>query len=87
MVRRPRMLTAGLVLLLILTSFVSPLSYVPNPLGTYWLIVGGYRYDPHSPFVNRFATLGTPDPTPFLAEKLDRLLGATGLDPLDPGAR
>ncbi len=83
MMRRPRAAMLGLVLLA-LVSFVSPFSYLPNPLGLYHLAFGGYRYDPHSPFVNRFATLATPDPTPTLVPKLDRLLGLTGLDPLDP---
>jgi len=54
------------------------------PLGLYHLVFGGYRYDPHSPFVNRFATLRAPDPTPTLTPKLERLIGLTGLDPLDP---
>lgn len=67
-----------------LTNFVAPFSYLPNPRGIYHLLTGNYRYDPHSPFVNRFATLKTPDPTPALAPKLERLLGLTGLDPLDP---
>lgn len=78
-----RALAAGL-LALVLFSFVSPFSYAPNPLGLHYLLRGNYRYDPHSPFVNRFATLGTPDPTSALTAKLDRLLGQTGLDPLDP---
>lgn len=69
---------------LFLTNFVSPFSYLPNPRGAYHLLVGGYHYDPHSLFVNRFATLKTPDPTPALVPKLERLLGLTGLDPLDP---
>jgi len=83
MLRRPRALAAGLALLL-LASFVSPFSYLPNPVGLYYLVFGGYRYDPRSPFVNRFATLATPDPTPTLTPQLERLLGLTGLDPLDP---
>lgn len=81
--RRPWVVVVGLALLA-LVSFVSPFSYLPNPFGLHYLLVGGYRYDPHSPFVNRFATLMTHDPTPALTTKLDRLLGLTGLDPLDP---
>ncbi len=81
--RRPWVMALGSVLLL-LVSFVSPFSYLPNPLGLYHLVSGGYRYDPHSPLVNRFATLATPDPTPTLTPKLQRLIGLTGLDPLDP---
>ncbi len=83
MLRQPRALAAGLGLLL-LASFVSPFSYLPNPLGLYYLVFGGYRYDPRSPFVDRFATLATPDSTPTLTPQLERLLGLTGLDPLDP---
>lgn len=80
----PRWLIPSLVsLLLLLTTFVSPFSYLPNPLGFYYQAVGGYRFDPRSPFVNRFATLGN-DPTPALRARLDALLGQTGLDPLDP---
>lgn len=74
------------LLLLALTAagFVSPLSYVPNPVGLYYVISGEYRYNPQSHFVNRFATLGARDPTEKLAPQLDQLLGQTGLDPLDP---
>ena len=76
------------VLLLIgalLVSFVPPFSYLPNPLGAYYLVRGGYRYDPRLPLVNRFATLGA-DPAPLVAGRLERLIGQTGLDPLDPNA-
>ncbi|KPV47734.1 hypothetical protein SE17_41860, partial [Kouleothrix aurantiaca] len=80
--RLPRMRRwlAALVAL-VLVSFVPPFSYLPTPLGAYYL-VRGYSYDPRKPFVNRFATLGT-DPVPLVAARLDQLIGKTGLDPLD----
>lgn len=73
-----------LVVGLLLVSFVSPFSYLPNPLGVAYLILGGYTYDARLPFlVNRFAALqGNVEVA--LAARLDGLLGATGLDPLDP---
>lgn len=70
-------------IVLLLVTFVAPFSYLPNPLGLYYLIKGGYRYTPHSIFVNRFATLYR-DPTLAISTKLNQLVGATGLDPLDP---
>jgi len=69
----------------LLISFVPPFSYLPNPLGAYYLVRGGYRYDPRVPLLNGFATLGT-DPTPLVRARLDRLIGQTGLDPLDSNA-
>jgi Tol biopolymer transport system component len=68
--------------ILLLITFVAPFSYLPNPLGLYYLINGGYRYNPYSIFVNRFATRYS-DPTESISTKLNKLLGATGLDPLD----
>lgn len=67
----------------VLVSFVAPFSYLPNPLGAYFLLAGGYQYDPRLPFFNGFATLG-PDPAPLVSTRLDQLIGQTGLDPLDP---
>ena len=67
----------------VLVSFVAPFSYLPNPLGAYYLLSGGYQYDPRLPFFNGFATLG-PDPAPLVIARLDQLIGQTGLDPLDP---
>lgn len=69
---------------LLLVSFVAPYSALPNPLGAYYLLAGGYRYDPHSPFVNRFATLWDGDPSALVSARLDLLIGQTGLAPLDP---
>jgi hypothetical protein len=67
----------------LLVSFVAPFSYLPNPLGAYYLISGGYYYAPYLPLVNGFATLG-PDPAPLVSARLEQLIGQTGLDPLDP---
>src|SRR6266511_3591709 len=68
---------------LLLISFVAPFSYLPNPLGLAYMLAGSYSYQPGVPLVNGFATLGA-DPAPLLRERLDRLIGQTGLDPLDP---
>lgn len=81
MKRRYKALLGCITLFLI--TFVAPFSYLPNPLGLYYLIQGGYRYRPYSILVNRFATLYS-DPTESISAKLNQLLGATGLDPLDP---
>lgn len=70
---------------LLLISFVAPFSALPNPLGAYYLLAGGYRYDPRQPLFNRFATLRDGDPIPLVAARLDQLLGQVGLAPLDPG--
>lgn len=70
------------VIALGLISFVPPFSYVPNPAGIVWAILGNYTYDPRLPFVNRFIIAG--DPTAQLCPLLDGLIGQTGLDPLDP---
>ncbi len=83
-VRRKRAVVGFIALLVCVTSFVSPLSYLPNPPGVYRLAVGDYDFDPSSPWVNRFATLLSPDPRPLLTRRLDQLIGETGLDPLDP---
>ncbi|MDO8673869.1 MAG: hypothetical protein Q7O66_20860 [Dehalococcoidia bacterium] len=78
---RSRLILAGVGVVLILTSFIQPFTYVPNVLGAYYIFSGGYDYDPRSPFVNRFASGGPPEAT--LRPQLERLIGATGLDPLD----
>ena len=71
---------------LFLVSFVSPFSYLPNPLGVYYLVAGGYSYDPRMPLLaNGFALLRG-DVNAALRAKLDGLIGSTGLDPLDPNA-
>lgn len=70
-----------LAVALALITFLPPFSYLPNPAGILWGIVG-YSYDPRLPFVNRF--LVAEDPTPALRATLDALRGQTGLDPLDP---
>lgn len=67
-----------------LVSFVSPCSALPNPLGAYYLLAGGYRYDPASVFVNRFATLWDGNPSALVTARLTQLIGQTGLTPLDP---
>ncbi len=66
----------------LLFSYIPPLTLVPNPLGLFWRVVGGYGYDPNLPFKNLFVVSG--DPTAKLRPHLDRLIGQTGLDPLDP---
>ncbi len=82
--RRPRRhKIIGYALLgLLLITLVPPFSYVPDPMGLVWAQVGGHRYDPRLPFVNRFVISG--DPTATLRPYLDGLVGQTGLDPLDP---
>lgn len=67
---------------LALVSFVAPFSYLPNPLGMYYLMRGGYRFQPNTWLMNGFATIGT-NPAPLVAARLDQLIGQTGLDPLD----
>jgi hypothetical protein len=79
--RRGRGLLLAAALLLV--SFVAPFSYLPNPLGLAYMLAGSYTYRPDVPLVNGFATLGA-DPVPLVRERLDRLIGQTGLDPLDP---
>lgn len=74
-------LTTAFVLLI---SFIAPFSALPNPLGIYFLIAGGYRYDPRTPFYNVFAASLDGDPIPLVTARLDALVGKTGLDPLDP---
>lgn len=68
---------------LLLISCISPFSYLPNPVGLYYRLVGGYHYNPDSLFINRFATINR-DPTTVLIAQLDQLIGHTGLDPLHP---
>lgn len=83
--RNRRIVLAAMVFLLLTPlGFIAPLSYVPNPLGLYYLISGGYEYQPDSRAINRFALLGSVDPQAKLIPQLDALLGKTGLDPLDP---
>jgi Tol biopolymer transport system component len=65
-----------------LITFVTPFSYLPNPIGLYWAWAGDYAYDPRLPFINRFVVAG--DPEAQLRPFLDGLIGQTGLDPLDP---
>ncbi|NOK61575.1 MAG: hypothetical protein GFH27_549311n18 [Chloroflexi bacterium AL-W] len=72
-----------ILVILLLVSFVSPFSYVPNPLGLYYRLTGEYSYDPHSLLVNRFVTINR-DPTAVLTSQLDQLIGQIGLDPLHP---
>ncbi len=74
-------LAAAVVLLI---SFVAPFSALPNPLGLYYLVAGGYRYDPRTPLYNVFVASLDGDPIPLVTARLDALIGATGLDPLDP---
>jgi hypothetical protein len=82
--RRPRRqaVWGGALLFLALTAYLPPFSYLPDPLGLYWGLFGGHRYDPRLPFANRFVTRD--DPTARLRPYLDGLIGQTGLDPLDP---
>lgn len=55
-----------------LVSFVPPFSYLPNPAGLVWAMLGNYTYDPRLPFANRFVIAG--DPTARLRPLLDRLV-------------
>jgi hypothetical protein len=66
----------------LLTSYVPPLSAVPNPAGVYYRLRGGYSYDPHLPFRNLFVVAGQPEEQ--LRPHLDALIGQVGLSPLDP---
>ncbi|MCU0491152.1 MAG: hypothetical protein MUD01_06175 [Chloroflexaceae bacterium] len=70
--------------LLLLVSFVSPFSSLPNPLGLYYIMRGGYYYDPASSLLNRFAILPDGEVTPPVTARLEQLIGKTGLEPLDP---
>lgn len=65
-----------------LISFVPPFSALPNPLGVYWRLTNSYTYDPRLPFRNTFVLAG--DPAAVLRPTLDKLIGQTGLSPLDP---
>jgi hypothetical protein len=74
---------AGAILAgLLLTTYIPPLSAIPNPVGLFWRFAGGYSYDPNLPFRNSFVINGSPDR--LLAPRLAVLLGAVGLSPLDP---
>lgn len=78
-----RLAGAGALLAaVLLTSFVSPFSMLPNPAGLYWRLAGGYSYDPRLPFKNDFLILGAPDRQ--MEPYLDKLIGMVGLTPLDP---
>lgn len=80
-----RRVVLALLIALLVVSFISPFSYLPNPLGLAYLVLGGYSYDARLPFlVNRFAVFPRGNVEDALRPKLDALLGATGLDPLDP---
>lgn len=80
--RGRRRLLSGLLLALLLITFVPPFSYVPDPLGVVLTVAGAYEDDLRLPFANRFLVAG--DPTRPLRPTLDALIGQTGLDPLDP---
>jgi hypothetical protein len=82
--RRSRALTliGAIVAASLLTGFVPPFSSLPNPIGFYWLAVGGYTYDPRLPFKNNFVIAG--DPASVLKPRLEALIDETGLTPLDP---
>lgn len=67
---------------LLLITFVPPLSAIPNPAGLYWRLMGGYSYDPNLPFKNAFVIAGAPER--LLTPRLEELIGAVGLSPLDP---
>lgn len=54
---------------LLLVSCVTPFSALPNPLGAYYLLVGGYTYHPHGLIVNRFATLNDGDPSALVTAR------------------
>jgi hypothetical protein len=69
------------VVVLALMNFVQPFSFLPNPLGLFWQACGCYSYDPRLPFRNGFVVAGQPES--LLAERLNGLIGETGLDPLD----
>ncbi|MCS6909040.1 MAG: zf-HC2 domain-containing protein [Anaerolineales bacterium] len=79
----PTLLGAALATLL-LVSFIMPFSLLPNPVGLYYRVVGGYSYDPRLPFKNGFLIAG--DPAATLRPYLDRLIGERGLSPLDPNS-
>ncbi len=79
----PTLIGAALATLL-LVSFVAPFSLLPNPVGLYYRLVGGYSYDPRLPFKNSFVIAG--DPAATLRPYLDQLIGERGLAPLDPNS-
>lgn len=71
-----------IAVLLLLLGMVPPLSYLPNPLGLFWIMCDCYSYDPRLPVRNAFVVAGQPEDQ--LRDRLNRLLGQTGLTPLDP---
>jgi hypothetical protein len=75
-------LAGAIVAAFLLLDFIPPFSALPNPVGVYWRIRGGYAYDPRLPFANEFIMLGRPenDLQPYLRQ----LIGQVGLSPLDP---
>jgi hypothetical protein len=75
-------LAGAVVAVVLLTGFIPPFSALPNPIGLYWRAVGGYNFDPRLPFRNAFLIAG--DPAGTLRPQLEKLLGQTGLAPLDP---
>jgi hypothetical protein len=82
--QNPRLATAGGALAAVfLVSYIPPLSAIPNPVGVYWRLAGGYSYDPQLPFKNQFLIAGRPEA--MLRPYLDQLIGEVGLSPLDPG--
>jgi hypothetical protein len=82
--RRTRLIQAILaVIILGLTTFVVPFSYLPNPVGIYYQFMGGYHYDPNSLLQNGFARLGD-NSGPMITSRLGDFIGDTGLDPFDP---
>lgn len=79
----PTLIGATLATLLLI-SFIMPFSLLPNPVGLYYRVVGGYSYDPRLPFKNGFLIAG--DPAATLQPYLERLIGERGLAPLDPNS-
>ncbi|MDQ3704587.1 MAG: hypothetical protein M3437_05070 [Chloroflexota bacterium] len=69
-------------ILLLLLGLVPPISYLPSPLGLFWLVCDCYSYDPRLPVRNAFVVAGSPEDQ--LRARLNSLLGATGLSPLHP---
>lgn len=77
-------LIGGALAALLLISFIAPFSLLPNPVGLYYRLAGGYSYDPRLPFKNSFLIAG--DPAATLRPYLDQLIGKRGLAPLDPNS-
>lgn len=70
-------------ILLLLLGLVPPISYLPSPLGLFWMMCDCYSYDPRLPVRNAFVVAGRPEDQLRLG--LNNLLGKTGLSPLHPG--